>query len=249
MNLFAKTRSPTSRVGTMLSEGMRNASRTKGRTRPKTSTKATRMVRQSSVKPALLFFLCRSQRTSRRRFGDPSFRKNSSLTLEHSDARWRPEGRERFALYVLDGNRPEDTRVGRVRPVVPHHEDLPLGQPRRAKEAVVRDPVVEVGFILRLLVHAQHATTNRDAVPRYGHDALYQVLLPTVHALEDHHVAPLGLGEAVDELVHEDPVSHQQCRHHALRGDIESFEDEGAHEAEDQGEGNYQYDQELHETS
>ena len=70
------------------------------------------------------------------------------------------------------------TRVGRVRPIVPHNEDLPLGQPRRAKEAVVRDPAVEVGFILGLLVHAQHATTNRDAVPRYGHDALYQVLLP-----------------------------------------------------------------------
>ena len=57
MNLFARTRSPTSSVGTMLSEGMRNASRTKGRTTPKTSTKATRMVRQSSVKPALLFSL------------------------------------------------------------------------------------------------------------------------------------------------------------------------------------------------
>src|SRR5215204_453396 len=127
MNLFARTRSPTSRVGTMLSEGMRNASRTKGRTKPKTSTKAIRMVRQSSVKPALLFFLCRSQRTSRRRFGAPSFQKRSSLTLEHPDARRRPEAYERLALYVLDGQRPEDARVGRVRPVVPHHKYVPLG--------------------------------------------------------------------------------------------------------------------------
>src|ERR687889_536739 len=121
MNLFARTLSPTSRVGTMLSEGMRNASRTKGR------TKATRMVRQSSVKPALLFFLCRSQRTSRRRFGDPSFKKRSSLTSEHPDARRRPEERKRLALYVLDGQRPKHPGVRRVRPVVPHHKYVPLG--------------------------------------------------------------------------------------------------------------------------
>src|SRR5918997_2405204 len=203
MNLFARTLSPTSRVGTMLSEGMRNASSTKGRTKPKTSTKAIRMVRQSSVKPALLFFLCRSQRTSRRRFGDPSFQKRSSPTLEHSDARRRPEERERLTLYVLDGHRPEDARVGRVRPVVPHYEDLPLRQPHRAKEAVVRNPAVEVGFILRLFVYTQHAPTNRDAVPRHPHHALYQVLLPPVHALENHPLSPFRLGEAVDELVHE----------------------------------------------
>src|SRR5918998_2401404 len=178
MNLFARTLSPTSSVGTMLSEGMRNASRAKGRTKPKTSTKATRMVRQSSVKPALLFFLCRSQRTSRRRFGDPSFQKRSSLTSEHSDARRRPEERERLALYVLDGDRPEDARVGRVGPVVPHYEDLPLRQPRRAKEAVVRNPAVEVGFILRLFVYAQDAPTHLDLVPRHPHYALYQILFP-----------------------------------------------------------------------
>src|ERR687893_123212 len=126
MNLFARTLSPTSSVGTMLSEGMRNASRTKGRTKPKTSTKATRLVRQSSVKPALLFFLCRSQRTSRRRFGDPSFQKRFSLTSEHSDARRRPEERERRDLDVIDGARPEDARVGRVVPVIPHYEHVPL---------------------------------------------------------------------------------------------------------------------------
>src|SRR5829696_5811521 len=237
MNLFARTLSPTSSVGTMLSEGMRNASRTKGRTKPKTSTKAIRMVRQSSVKPALLFFLCRSQRTSRRRFGAPSFQKRSSLTLEHPDARRWPEAYERLALYVLDGQRPKHPGVRRVRPVVPHYEDLPLRQPRRAKEAVVRDLAVEVGFILRLFVYAQHAPTNHDLVPRYPHYALYQVLFPAVHALEDHHVSSLGLGEAVDELVHEDPVAHLQGGHHALRGDAKRLEYKRAHEAKNQHEG------------
>src|SRR5918998_2257984 len=260
----------------MLSEGMRNASRTKGRTKPKTSTKAIRMVRQSSVKPALLFFLCRSQRTSRRRFGDPSFQKRSSPplehsdlcrsqrtsrrrfgdpsfqkrsspTLEHSDARRRPEERERLTLYVLDGHRPEDARVGRIRPVVPHYEDLPLRQPHRAKEAVVRNPAVEVGFILRLFVYAQHAPTHLDLVPRPPHYALYQILFPAVHALEDHHVSLFGLREAVDELVHEDPVAHLQGGHHALRGDAKRLEDKGAHEAKNQHEGDCKYDQKLHE--
>src|SRR5919112_4631167 len=305
MNLFARTLSPTSRVGTMLSEGMRNASRTKGRTKPKTSTKAIRMVRQSSVKPALLFFLCRSQRTSRRRFGDPSFQKRSSPTLEHSDlcrsqrtsrrrfgdpsfqkrssptlehsdlcrsqrtsrrrfgdpsfqkrssptlehsdARRRPEERERLTLYVLYGHRPEDARVGRIRSVVPHYEDLPLRQPHRAKEAVVRNPAVEVGFILRLFVYAQHAPTHLDLVPRHPHYALYQIRFPAVHALEDHHVSLFGLGEAVDELVHEDPVAHLQGGHHALRGDAKRLEDKGAHEAKNQHEGDCKYDQKLHE--
>src|SRR5918992_180122 len=138
MNLFTKTRSPTSRVGTMLSEGMRNASSTKGRTKPKTSTKAIRMVRQSSVKPALLFFLCRSQRTSRRRFGDPSFKKRSSLTSEHPDARRRPESYERLALYVLDRQRPKHPGVRRVRPVVPHYEYVPFGYLARPVGVVER---------------------------------------------------------------------------------------------------------------
>ena len=67
------------------------------------------------------------------------------------------------------------------------------------------------------------------------------------NALEDHHVAPLGIGEAVDELVRQDPVSHQQCRHHALRGDAKRFEDEGAHDAEDQHEGDQDGEAELGE--
>src|ERR687893_3206947 len=138
MNLFARTLSPTSSVGTMLSEGMRNASSIKGRTKPKTSTKAIRMVRQSSVKPALLFFLCRSQRTSRRRFGDPSFKKRSSLTSEHPNARRRPEERKRLALYVLDRQRPKHPGVRRVRPVVPHYEYVPFGYLARPVGVVER---------------------------------------------------------------------------------------------------------------
>src|SRR5215208_3701623 len=51
MNLFTKTLSPTSSVGTMLSEGMRNASRTKGRTNPKTRAKATASIITNSRKP------------------------------------------------------------------------------------------------------------------------------------------------------------------------------------------------------
>jgi hypothetical protein len=66
MNLFAKTRSPTFRVGTMLSDGMRNASTTNGRMRPKTSTNATSMMTRNSSMPLLRFFFSRSRRSSRR---------------------------------------------------------------------------------------------------------------------------------------------------------------------------------------
>src|SRR5919205_2885991 len=51
MNLLTKTLSPTSRVGTMLLEGIQKASKMNGRTRPKTSAKATRRMIKNSTNP------------------------------------------------------------------------------------------------------------------------------------------------------------------------------------------------------
>src|SRR5215203_7158518 len=232
----------------MLSEGMGNGSRKKGRTKPKTSTKAIRMVRQSSVKPALLFFLCRSQRTSRRRFGAPSFQKRSSLTLEHPDARRWPEAYERLALYVLDGQRPKHPGVRRVRPVVPHYEDLPLGHLSRLVGAVERQLFVQVRLLLLLPVYQKGAATHLDLVPRQGDDALDELLVVSLtDALEDDDISSLGLSKAVDELVRQDPIPHLQRGYHALGGDAKRFEDKGAHKPEDQGEGDQDCKPELGE--
>src|ERR687890_1924669 len=208
MNLFAKTLSPTTSVGTMLLVGTQYAATMNGRTKPKTRTKAIRSVTKSSRSPDLPFFIPRSRRSwrdSRRRFVNFSAKRFHS-TLECPDARWRPESHKRLALYVLDGQRPKHPGVRRVRPVVPHYKDLPLGQSRRAEEAVVRVLAVEVGFVLGLPVHQKGATTHLDLVPRHPHHALYQVLFPAVYALKDDDISSLGLGKAVDELVHEDPV-------------------------------------------
>src|ERR687890_879819 len=243
MNLFAKTLSPTSSVGTMLLVGTQYAATMNGRTKPKTRTKAIRSVTKSSRSPDLPFFIPRSRRSwrdSRRRFVNFSAKRFHS-TLECPDARWRLESHKRLALYVLDGQRPKYPGVRRVRPVVPHYKDLPLGQPRRAEEAVVRDLAVEVGFVLGLPVYQKGATTHLDLVPRQGDHALYQVLFPAVHALKDDDISSLGLGKAVDELVHEDPVPHLQRGYHALGGDAKRFEDKGAYKPEDQGEGDRQY--------
>src|SRR5215212_6898031 len=102
MNLFAKTLSPTSSVGTMLLVGTQYAATMNGRTKPKTRTKAIRSVTKSSRSPDLPFFIPRSRRDSRRRFVNFSA-KRFQFTLECPDARWRPESHKRLALYVLDG--------------------------------------------------------------------------------------------------------------------------------------------------
>src|ERR687894_2513059 len=55
MNLLTKTLSPTSRVGTMLLEGIQKASKTNGRTKPKTRAKAMRRMTKNSTNPFLVF--------------------------------------------------------------------------------------------------------------------------------------------------------------------------------------------------
>jgi hypothetical protein len=93
---------------------------------------------------------------------------------------------------------------------------------------------------------------NRDFISWEPYDALYQVLLAalgaTLHALEDYDIVPLGRVEAMDKLVDEDSISYLKGRDHALGRDPEGLQDERAYEAEDQGEGNEEYDQELHQS-
>src|SRR5215210_3528910 len=187
MNLLTKRRSPTSRVGTMLSEGIQNDLTTNGLIKPKTSTTATRMMTTNSARLLPLFFPRRKRRISPRSFGASSFqRERFSFILEKPDARQRPEAHERLTLDVLVGNRSEEARVAGVGPVVPHREDTTLRHPCWAKEAaVVREPLVDIGIILHLAVHTQHAVLDRDFVPRHGHDAFDQVFLPTLYAPED----------------------------------------------------------------
>src|SRR5918997_2528897 len=204
MNLLTNIRSPTSSVGTMLSDGIQNDLTTNGRRTPKTITNATaRMIPYSARRRAPLFFPPPERRGSRWLFGASSpHRERSLFILEYPYTRRGPEGRERLALDVLDGHGAEEARVARVGPVVPHHEDLPLRHPRRAEEAaVVRESFVGERFILRHAVHAQHAVLDRNLIPSHGHDALDQVLISALHAPEDNDVTTLGFPHTVDELV------------------------------------------------
>ena len=162
---------------------------------------------------------------------------------------WRPENHESLALYVLEGNRPDVARVEGVSSVVAHHEDLTLGYRHRTKGASVWGLLVNVGLLLRLAIHQEHPVLNQDFVSWQSYNPLYQILLTclgaTLAALEDYDVVALGLVEAVDELVDEDPISYFKGRDHALRRDPESLQDERAYEAEDQSEGDEEHDQEL----
>src|SRR5215217_2156016 len=194
-------------------------------------------------------FRCR--RSSRRLSGISYSWNRCPVTLEEPDVRRRPEDRERLALDALDGRRSEKARVAGVGPVVAQNNDHAFRHSHRV-EGAAGDLVLDVGppdvgLLQTLEVHIYVAVVESDMVPRQPYHALYQVLLAVLGALEDDDVAPLGLGEAVDELVDEYPVSDLERRDHALRRDVESLEDVRAHEAEDQGEGDDEYDQELHE--
>src|SRR5918994_6705125 len=248
INLLTKIRSPTSSVGTMLSDGIQNDLTTNGRRTPKTITNATtRMIPYSASRRAPLFFPPPERRGSRRLFGASSpHRERSFFILEYPYMRRWPEDHERLALDVLYGHGAEEARVARVGPVVPHHENLPFRYPRRAVRSAVQGPTVsDVGLLLWLAVHVQHAVDDRHPISRRADDAFDQVFPIALHALKDDDVATLGLPEAVDELVDEDPVADLQRRYHALRRYVERFENERPDEAEDQGEGDHEYDQEL----
>src|SRR5215218_765550 len=65
--------------------------------------------------------------------------------------------------------------------------------------------------------------------------------------LLNYDVVPLGFMEAVDELVDENPVAYLKRWDHALRRDVESLDDERAYEAEDESEGDEEYNQKLHQ--
>src|SRR4028118_262535 len=125
MNLFTSRRSLTIRVGTMLSVGMWKGAATTGRTKPKTSAKEIRRITGIS---STAF-----RKAPRRRPSRPL-----PLTLEEAAYPvQRPEAQEGLALYVLFGKRAEDAGVGRVGPVVAHHEDVVLRDGCRGEEALV----------------------------------------------------------------------------------------------------------------
>ena len=77
----------------------------------------------------------------------------------------------------LMGNGPK-TRESAESPDCPHNEDVLLGYPGRSIGVVKRQVLAQVRLLLLLSVHQEGAVTHLDLVPRYGHDALYQVLLP-----------------------------------------------------------------------
>ena len=170
-------------------------------------------------------------------------------TLDEPDVPWGPENYESLPLYVLEGNRPDEARVEGISSVVAHHKDLTFGYRHRTEGASVRGALVNVGFLLALAVHEEHAVLDRDFVSWQSYNPLYQILLATLgatlDALKDYDVVVLGLVEAVDELIDEDPVSYLKGRYHALRRDPESLYDERAYETEDQSEGDQEYNQEL----
>src|SRR5918993_249163 len=171
---------------------------------------------------------------------------------DEPDLPWWPKDHERLTLYVLQGNRPDVARVAGVGPVITHHEHLVLGHHRRPEGTRIRGSFVNVGLLLAFAVDEERPVLNRDFVSWQPYDALYQILLAalggTLHALEDYDVVPLGRVEAIDELVDEDSISYLKGRDHALRRDPEGLQDERAYEAEDQGEGDEEDDQELDQT-
>jgi hypothetical protein len=168
---------------------------------------------------------------------------------DEPDVPWWPEDHERLTLYVLQGNRSDVARVAGVGPVVAHHEDLALWHHRRPEGTRIGGLFVNVGLLLAFAVDEERPVLHRDFVSWKPYDALYQILLAplgaTLEALEDYDVVPLGRVEAVDELVDENSISYLKGRDHALRRDPEGLQDERAYEAEDQGEGDEQDDQEL----
>src|SRR5918998_3408524 len=251
MNLLTKIRSPTSSVGTMLSDGIQNDLTTNGRRTPKTITNATtRMIPYSARRRAPLFFPPPERRGSRWLFGASSpHRERSLFILEYPYTRRGPEGRERLALDVLDGHGAEEARVARVGPVVPHHEDLPLRHPRRAEEAAVREQHRHcVGFIREVAVHTQFAVAYPDPVTRHRYDAFNQLVVG-LQAVEDYDVPPLGLQKAVDKSVDEDSIADLQRRYHALRRNPERLNHERPENAEDDYERHDENDPVLREAA
>ena len=154
--------------------------------------------------------------------------------------RW-PEDKEGFALDILKGNRPEKAGIEGVSSVVPHHEEFTLGDRYWPEGASVWGLVINIWLLFSFPVHEEHTVLNRDFVSWQPYNALYQILLATLgatlNALEDHDVVPLGLVEAVDELIDEQAVTYLKGRYHALRGDVEGLDDEWAYEAEDEHKG------------
>src|SRR4028119_1120232 len=191
MNLLTRRRSLTIRVGTMLSVGMWNGAATTGRTKPKTSAKAIKSITGISSTA----------------FRKAPRRPSRSLPLTLKKAAYpvqRPEAQEGLALYVLFGEGTEDARVRRVGPVVAHHEDVVLRYGGRGEEALVGELLVRVGLLLRLPVYDEAPRADRHPVAGEADDALYEVRVRVVDALEDDDVAALGFGEPVDEPVAED---------------------------------------------
>jgi len=162
---------------------------------------------------------------------------------------WGPENYESLALYILEGNRPDEARVEGVSPIVAHHKDLTFGYHHRTKGASIWGLLVNVGLLLTFAVHEEHAVLNLDFVSWQSYNPLYQILLvtlgATLDALEHYDVVPLGLVEVVDESIDEEPIFYFKGRYHALRRDPESLYEERAYETEDQSEGGEEYDPEL----
>src|ERR687890_690369 len=167
------------------------------------------------------------------------------------DMPWWPEDYESLALDVFERHRPEKARVAGFSSIVAHHEHFALGHRHWSKGAGVGQAWVEVRLLLTLAIHKEHPVLNRNFVSWQTYNALYQILLATLgaipNALEDYDVVPLGFMEAVDELVDKNPVAYLKRWDHALRRDVESLDDERAYEAEDESEGDEEYNQKLHQ--
>ena len=164
---------------------------------------------------------------------------------------WWPEDYESLALDVFERHRPKKARVAGVSSIVAHQEHFALGHRHWSKGAGVGQAWVNVGLLLTLTIHKEHPVLNRDFVSWQPYNTLYQILLATLgaipNALEDYDVVPLGFMEAVDELIDENPVAYLKRWDHALRRDVESLDDERAYEAEDESEGDEEYNQKLPE--
>ena len=96
---------------------------------------------------------------------------------------WRPEAEQGFADEGVLRNGTEKARIVGEGPVVPHHEDVTLGDRNRPERARLgRSPdaysIYDVGFFQRLTVQDELAVAYGYPISRQPDDALYEGSAP-----------------------------------------------------------------------
>jgi len=140
----------------------------------------------------------------------------------------------------------------RLSPIMNTWPSGTVSGPNERRSFVLR---LQVRLLLTPAVQVEDAAPKLHGVALHGDDALYEVVLSTLDALEEHDVAALLLPELVGQLVDEDPVflerpvTYLQRRGHAPGADVAGVGDDRLHEAEHEDEGGEEGDNEFQRSS